>query len=476
MKSRSLFAPTASNRCRTPIIFAVGLTLILSSVSFAQGVDSLRWKLGQMIIVGFVGQTVPDSVLADLSTQNLGGIVLSTGNGNLKSPTQIQQLIAQIKGEAQTPPFIAVDQEGGNVARLNSTNGFKSTYTAYQLGTTFASLDSTQAEAALMASWLTTCGFNVNFAPVADVDVNPTSPAIGYYGRSFSADPLIVAAHDKMFIDQFHAANIVTTLKHFPGHGSAGTDSHLTLPDITNTWTSAELIPYQELLKTNSVDMVMVGHLYDANIDSVYPTSLSHATIQRLLRDSLNYNGVVITDDLYNMKAITDNYGFYDAAQLSINAGTDILLYVYNLENNASLCRQLIDSLESKVHRGLIPEARIDESYNRILQLKARYTIITGVSRSLASMSTIPLGFGLVNYPNPFNPSTTIRVSLPETQKVSVRIYDLLGKEVATLYEGVLMAGNHDMRWNAGSLAGGVYFCRLQGERTIVTAKLLLIK
>jgi len=326
-----------------------------------------------------------------------------------------------------------------------------------------------------MASWMTTCGFNLNFAPVADVDVNPTSPAIGYYGRSFSADPMTVAQHDSVFIDQFHAANIITTLKHFPGHGSAGTDSHVTLPDITNTWSSAELIPYHELLRTSSVDMVMVGHLFDAHIDSVYPTSLSPAAVQGLLRDSLNYEGVVITDDLYNMKAITGQYAFWDAAQLAVNAGDDILLYVYNLENNASLCRQLVDTLESKVERGLISETRIDEAYNRIMQLKARY-IITSVPKPLVSKNAIPRSFGLVNYPNPFNPSTTIRVSLPETEEVTLRIYDLLGKEIATLYQGVLTAGNHDVRWNAGSLAGGVYFCRLQAERTVLTAKLLLIK
>ncbi len=453
----------------------VGISLILLAVSFARGDEPLRKKLGQMIIVGFVGQIVPDSVLADLSIRNLGGVILSTGNGNLTSPTQIQQLTALIRSVSETPPFIAVDQEGGNVARLNSSDGFTSTYTAYQLGTTFASLDSTRAEASLMASWLSTCGFNLNFAPVADVDVNPASPAIGYYGRSFSANPFTVALHDQAFVDQFHALKIVTTLKHFPGHGSAGTDSHLTLPDITSTWSSAELTPYRELMKTNSVDMVMVGHLFNANIDSIYPSSLSHATIQGLLRDSLQFGGVVITDDLYNMKAITDNFGFWDAAEHSINAGTDILLYVYNLKNNASLCRQLIDTLESKVQQGLITETRIDEAYNRILQLKRQYAI-TGVPTPLASTRTMPRSYSLANYPNPFNPSTTVRFSLPAAEDVSLKIYDVLGQEVETLYRGMLNAGTHEIRWNAGVQAGGVYFCRLQTARTALTTKLLLIK
>ena len=444
-------------------------------VSHARGGEPLRKKLGQMIMLGFVGQTIPDSLLADLSTRNLGGIILSTGNGNMVSRAQIEQLITNIKNSSQTPPFIAVDQEGGMVARLNASDGFASTYTAFQLGTTFASLDSTRAEASLMASWLKTCGFNLNFAPVADVDVNPVSPAIGYYGRSFSADPMTVAAHDQVFVDEFHNQNIITSLKHFPGHGSASTDSHLTLPDITHTWSSAELTPYRQLMQTNSVDMVMIGHLYNAFLDSVYPASLSHSTVQGLLRDSLHFGGVVITDDLYNMQAITDNFGFWDAAEHSINAGVDILLYVDNTLNGASLCRQLVDTLESKVNRGLIAESRIDEAYSRILQLKNRYTI-AGVPAPLASRHAMPNTYSLTNYPNPFNPSTTIHFSLPVAEKLILKIYDLLGREVETLFDGTLSAGTHEMRWNAGTHASGLYYCRLQTANTVATTKLILLK
>jgi len=428
-----------------------------------------------MIIVGFVGQTITDTVLADLSTLNLGGIILSTGNGNLLSPSQIQQLIARIRNVSQTPPFIATDQEGGLVARLNASDGFASTHTAFQLGTTYASLDSTRAEASLMASWLRTCGFNLNFAPVADVDVNPVSPAIGYYGRSFSSDPWTVAEHDSVFVGQFHDQNIVTTLKHFPGHGSATTDSHYTLPDITHTWTSAELTPYRELLKANSVDMVMVGHLYNAFLDSVYPASLSYLTVQGLLRDSLHYGGVVITDDLYNMQAITDHYGLGDAAEHAVNAGVDILLYVCDTLNRASICRQLIDTLESEVNAGQIAESRIDEAYSRILLLKNKYAI-TGLSAPLASTHTIPGSYSLANFPNPFNPSTTIHFTLPVAEKMTLKIYDLLGREIETLFDGTLEAGTHEMHWNAGVRAGGVYFCRLQTATMVTTIKLVLMK
>ena len=329
-----------------------------------------------MIIVGFVGDSVPEGILSDLSTQNLAGIVLDTTNRNFKSPEQIRRVTADIRNAAATPPFIAIDQEGGKIGRLNASNGFAETSTPHELGTVLASLDATRAQASLMASWLQSCGFNVNLAPVADVDVNPSCPTIGFRGRSFSADPMVVAAHNRVFVDEFHARNIITTLKHFPGHGSAGTDSHLTLPDITKSWSDKELTPYRELLKTKSVDMIMVGHLFNASFDDVLPSSLSRATIQGLLRDSLHFDGVTISDDLHDMKAISDHYGFGEAAELAVNAGTDILMYATNDLNSGSLCRWLIDTLEAKVRDGIIAEKRIDEAYERILRLKMKYGII----------------------------------------------------------------------------------------------------
>jgi hypothetical protein len=187
----------------------------------------------------------------------------------------------------------------------------------------------------------------------------------------------------------------------------------------------------------------------------------------------LGYQGVVITDDLYNMKAITDYYGFYEAAELAVNAGVDILLYVNNTYKSASLCRQLVDTLEARVMRGVISEARIDEAFERISRLKSQYNV-TGVSGPLASGHLIPADFRLVNYPNPFNPSTTIRFSLPVAGEATVKVYDVLGRELETLIDGRLTAGEHEVRWNAFNRASGVYFCRLQSEGVNETRKLLL--
>jgi beta-N-acetylhexosaminidase len=456
---------------------AAPLTLLLLSLSgttLSHADESLRQKIGQMFIMGFDGTTIGDSIRADLAERNLGGVILM--GYNCSSPVQIQNLASSIRSAAHTVPFIAVDEEGGLVARLNQGNGFGSTFTEYQLGTVFHSTDSTAHQASRMAGWLSSSGFTTDFAPVVDVNVNPLSPAIGYYGRSFSKDPQTVAQHSQVFVDQFHARGVMTTLKHFPGHGSATTDSHLQLPDITATWADSELIPYRSLIASNRVDIVMIAHLYDAHIDSVYPTSLSYRTVTGLLRDSLGYRGVVITDDLYQMKAITDLYGREQAAVLAINAGVDILLYVSNTmstTDQSSLLRHLVDTIEAKVQSGVIAESRIDESYQRIQALKKLY-LPTGVP-SLAS-TDLPSRITLENYPNPFNPSTTIRYGLPERAHVSLTIYNTLGQRVTTLVNRDDGPGMHQVRFDGGNLASGVYFYRLEAGSFYETRKLVLAK
>ena len=455
------------------------LSLSVQATSFAD--DTLRQKIGQMFILGFDGTTLSDTIRADLAERNLGGVIFM--GANCASSLQIQNLTAAVKSEARTPPFIAVDEEGGLVARLNGSNGYASTVSEYQLGTVWHSTDSTAHQAALMSSWLASGGFTTDFAPVVDVDVNPQSPAIGKLGRSFSSNPAAVALHAEAFIDQFHARRVMTTLKHFPGHGSATTDSHQQLPDITATWADSELIPYRSLMRSHRVDMVMVGHLYNAHIDSLYPTSLSARTVTGLLRDTLGYQGVVITDDLYNMKAITDLYGREEAASLSINAGVDILLYVSNLwGDGSSLLRHMVDTIEARVLSGAIPLSRIEESYNRVQALKALY-IVNGLTPPSAGSCAEPRRASLANYPNPFNPSTVLRYDLPRRSAVQIAVFNILGERVAMLADGIVDAGSHEERFNASGLATGVYLARmtvrpLDGRTglTTLTTKLLLVR
>ena len=250
-----------------------------------------------------------------------------------------------------------------------------------------------------MAQWLSQSGINANLAPVADVNVNPNSPAIGKLDRSYSKFPNVVGNHIMWFLDEFQKKKIITTLKHFPGHGSAMTDSHLGFTDITSTWADSELVPFRTAINQDKAEMIMTGHLYNANIDSVHPASLSYNAITKLLRDSLNFNGVVISDELF-MQAISANYTLEEAVVLCINAGTDILLFNKSIYNNKSLVGYLIDMINSKVNQGIIAADLIDSSFNRIQRLKQK--IITGVEFAEVE---IPQEFILYqNYPNPFNP------------------------------------------------------------------------
>jgi len=432
---------------------AFSILVMLNSMALAH--DDLRQKIGQMIMVGFYGTSVPDTLAVDIEQRNLGGVILY--GHNLSNPQQIKDLTMQLQQLTQIPLFISIDQEGGYVARLSENNGFEETYTAYQLGTIFNSEDSTRASAAMMAQWLSASGINVDLAPVVDVNVNPSSPAIGRWERSFSNDPMTVFNHASWFVDEFHKRNIIMTLKHFPGHGSAEDDSHLGFTDITTTWTDSEFIPYQELFTQGYADLVMTGHLYNANLDTLYPSSLSYDVITKLLRDSLAFQGLVISDEMF-MGAITNNYGFDEAIELAINAGINILLYYMNIRNGKSLVREIIELVVQKVSDGYIAEARINESYQRIINFKQKSL---SVEDEIVNAQR-PAHFELENYPNPFVSTTTIKYTLPEESQVTIKIYDMSGRLIITLINEKLEAGHHTVDWNPKNLAQGIYFCKIK--------------
>lgn len=444
--------------------------------------DDLRRKIGQMIVVGFVGSTLDspasthcETLKVDLAIRNLGGVVVSGANKNLYDPDQILRLLGQINHYASTPPIIAVDQEGGRVARLNSSNGFAASLSHQSLGRS-DSESVTRSTAGMMAGWLASMGMNVNFAPVVDVNVNPLNPIIGGLQRSFSPYPMTVAKHAAWYIEEFHARNIATTLKHFPGHGSSVGDSHNGFTDVTFTWADSELVPYRELFAKGIVDMVMTAHIFNATIDTLYPATLSAATLDSLLRRELGYNGLLITDSM-TMGAITNEYGFDEAVITAVNAGADILLYNNNLmvaNNNVSLVERVIDLIERSVMEGTISMARIDEANERIAALKAKY--VTSVQAPYAQLGALPGSYELVNYPNPFNPSTVLRLAMPQTGRAALKIYDLLGREVSTLFEGTLTQGAHIFNWNAESLPAGIYFARLSTQNSSAVRKMVLLK
>jgi beta-N-acetylhexosaminidase len=439
---------------------------------------SLREKIGQMVMVTVTGDSLEksspslDTLKSDLDQGLVGGLILFNWSGNLKNPDQIAHFTQELQKRARTPLFLAIDQEGGRVARLNASNGFQATASAYTLGTILNLESATRQTAGTMAQWLWQMGLNMNLAPVVDVNVNPASPAIGAVERSFSTDADTVALHASWFIDEFHKRGIITTLKHFPGHGSATGDSHLGFTDVTTTWTSIELVPYRRLMAAHLVEAVMTAHVFNATIDTLYPATLSTATITGILRNELGYQGVVVSDEM-GMKAISSQFGFDEAIGLALNAGVDLLLYNKNLDSTgSSLARHVVDYVEQKVLEGEIAPLRIEESYDRIMALKSRYL----VSAPVRITAAMPASWGLSNYPNPFNGSTQLVVSVRARGSAELQIFDLLGRAIATLLHQDLEAGEHRVVWDARDMPSGVYLARLTVAQHVLTARILLLR
>ena len=447
--------------------FLLLLLLLYLLPAFSQ--DELDLKIGQMIMVSFApGTNFEDTLYYDIEHRNLGGVILF--GYNLQDPEQITNLTSDLQNSATIPLLISTDQEGGYVARLDENNGFAKTHSAYQLGTVIDNEDSTRNQTKMMAQWLSESGINTNLAPVVDVNVNPSSPAIGYHERSFSANPYKVFNHTDWFISELKNFNLISTLKHFPGHGSAEQDSHLGFTDITTTWADSELVPYRELISAGYLDMIMVGHLYNAHLDSIYPASLSKNVITGLLRDSLGFQGVVISDAMF-MRAITNNYSFEEAIVLAINAGTDILLYTSNEYNGSSLVAEATRIIRKNIDEGVISQNQIEESYQRIMALKTR---ITGLA-SKTEEST-PVAFLLHIYPNPFNSTTSIEISISRAGPAEMDIYDVRGRRVYNNRFSWLPVGKHTIAFNPVNLASGLYFLKFEVSGFTSARKITIIK
>lgn len=348
---------------------------------------SLRDKIGQMLIIGFEGKqvTAQSTIVKAIKGNNIGGVILFDYNGytqtfdkNIESPAQVKQLNHDLQYFAQQgnfeqhrphlPLLISVDYEGGQVNRLGEQYGFPATLSAAEVGK--KSLHEAESLANSMAETLKILGFNLNFFPVLDININPDNPIVGKKNRSFSSDPKKVALYANIYSHQFLAQKIQCAYKHFPGHGSSTQDSHLGFVDVTDTWKPYELDPYKEVFNNNTCGIVMTAHIVNRQLDETgLPATLSHKVLTDLLRHQLHFKGVIITDDM-QMKAISDNYGLEQALEWAINAGADMLIFGNNLSVKPQDPRQLIDIIEEKVEKGEISRARIDEAYQYILQLK----------------------------------------------------------------------------------------------------------
>jgi beta-N-acetylhexosaminidase len=328
---------------------------------------SLDEKLGQLIFAGVSGTELSDEEKQLIHDYKVGGIIFNIHN--ITSPSQTVNYINQLKAENtdNIPLFFGIDQEGGRVAKI--PGDLKALPTNLEIGEINNS-DFSFEYGNILGKLVRSFGFNVNFAPVLDINSNPNNPVIG--DRSFGNNPDLVSKLGIQTMKGIQDENIIPTIKHFPGHGDTSVDSHLELPVVNKTLEeleALELIPFENAINEGA-DMVMIAHILLPKLDEKFPSSMSKVVITELLREKLGFSGVVITDDM-TMEAITDHYDIVDASVESIKAGTDIIMVAHHYENII----KVISSLKTAVEAGEISEERIDESVTRILKLKRKYKI-----------------------------------------------------------------------------------------------------
>jgi beta-N-acetylhexosaminidase len=349
--------------------------LVVFSVfqSHAQTRDSLDIKIGQMILIGFPKAELDQDVLREVREGKVGSIILFEKNiPPRNSFVALKKITWTYQQAAPIPLLIAIDQEGGRVNRLKDKYGFPKSITAEAMGKS-NSLDSVRFYSEATASTVAGLGINVNFAPVVDLSSNRNNPIIAKVGRAFSANEDSVILMAKEVIKQHRKYGVLTSLKHFPGHGSSKDDTHLGIADVTNTWEERELKPYQALIDSGYVDAVMTSHIVNRKLEpDGLPGTLSDDVLTGILRNRLHFNGVVFTDDM-QMHAITKHYGLEEAIKLAVNAGVDIMTFSNNISGSDERTVDKVHSIiRGMVESGVIPRERIEESFDRIMTLKKK--------------------------------------------------------------------------------------------------------
>ena len=286
-------------------------------------------EAAKLIITGFRGTTTSDpevrSILRYLEADQIAGVLLL--KRNIVSPEQVLKLSLAFREASARVPIIAIDQEGGSIARLDASNGFSDWMSAAEM----SSSDMTDEEIfeyyLVRAREMMSVGINLNFGPVLDLNVNPLNPIIGMFGRSFGKTSATVVRLASTFVQVHRAVGIMTCAKHFPGHGSSVSDSHLAVTDINSTWSEEELRPFREMSSLGNLDCLMTSHviLRRFSDDGTRPVSLSRKGVDAA-RTELGYSGPIVTDDL-QMRAITSGFTQEAAAVAAVNAGHTFLVY-----------------------------------------------------------------------------------------------------------------------------------------------------
>jgi len=355
------------------------LCILSATVLFAQTTEdqktALDRKIASLIVIGFHGTEVSSaSRIAKEIEMGLGGVILfdqdplnKMGRKNIINAKQLRKLDAELQGLSDDKLLICVDEEGGKVARLKEKDGFD----VFPSAEDVAKGDAAQARRYYgeMAEMLSYNGINTNFAPSVDLlfDYNPI---IAGKKRAFSGDPEVVSRYASLFVEEHRKNHVLTVIKHFPGHGSSKADSHKGFTDVTHTWTSKELEPFMQMIEAQKVDMIMTAHIFNKDLDPKYPATLSYLVNTGLLRQTMHYEGVIITDDL-QMAAIHKHYSLKDTVTLALNSGVDILLFANQLAKPLGL-EEIVAIVKAQIQAGKIQEERINEAYRRVQKLKER--------------------------------------------------------------------------------------------------------
>ncbi|MDU1540672.1 MAG: beta-N-acetylhexosaminidase [Paeniclostridium sordellii] len=325
---------------------------------------SLEEKIGQMIIAGFNGKKLNEEINTLVNDLDVGGIILFSRN--IENSNQLKKLTEDINNiNKNIPLFISTDEEGGRVSRLpNDTTKFKSAKDIGDKGDTNYAYENGMN----LGRTLKEHNINMDFAPAIDIYSNPKNTVIG--DRAFGTDEKIVSAMGIATMNGLKREGVIPVVKHFPGHGDTDIDSHFDLPVVNKSLKQLEnfeLVPFKEAID-KGCDAIMVSHILVEKIDSKNPATLSKNIIYKLLREKMNFKGVVITDDMH-MKAISNNLSIEEASVKSINAGSDIIL----IGSDIDITKSVIEKIKLAVKNNNITEDRIDESVYRILTLKEKY-------------------------------------------------------------------------------------------------------
>jgi beta-N-acetylhexosaminidase len=336
------------------------IIVFLSQYIFPQ---SLEEKINSLIFVAY--DIKQEKQIIKATDEGIGGIQIQYGTYSLKKTRDVFKKV--YKSSKYLPPFIAIDYEGGSVY-LHQTHGLFNLPSNMAIGSA-NDYENTSTLFYLLGLELKKAGINTVFSPTVDVNTQRDNPIINI--RAFSDNKETVYNMGRLVIKGFNSAGIITTIKHFPGHGMTSSDSHLTLPvsdiepiKLYNT----HIYPFKRLIADDMSDMIMLSHIIYKNVDDKYPASLSQIIMKDILRQQLKYNGVIITDSL-DMKAITSKYTVEDAAVIALKNGADMVLvgkYDYRKVKN-----KIMDAVSKK--EILIDD--INQSYTRIIELKKKYNL-----------------------------------------------------------------------------------------------------